>query len=140
MLTTSTHFPPRLAILLPMRPIVCWLVVAGVVGGCSLDDRARNEFSRQFTCPTNAITVQERDDLNADELIWGPPASPPPEVAKDPERLALWQQQHALRPSSRTVFHVQGCKHDTFYACGRSNKGHPMCSEGTYRPRASGSS
>jgi hypothetical protein len=119
-----------------VRRVVWGLVVAYALCGCSLDGKARTDFSKQFTCPENAITVQERDDLDADELIWGPPTPPPPEVARDPERLALWRKQHAPKTADRTVFHVQGCAHDVFYACGRSNKSRPMCSQGRYPPHA----
>jgi hypothetical protein len=119
-----------------MRRLVWGLAIGAALCCCtSLEQGARQEFSSEFTCPEGSITVTQRDDLDADEIQWGPPPPPPPEVAKDPERAALWKKQHANTPSGHIVFQAQGCQHEAFYSCGRSNKGRPMCSALNYHSR-----
>jgi hypothetical protein len=76
--------------------------------------------------------VTERADLDADDLMWGPPPKPPPEVAADPIRLDLWNKQHQHTPSGHVVYQAAGCDHEVFYSCGRSKKNHPMCAATEY--------
>ncbi len=59
---------------------------------------ARREFSKVFSCPEDRIHVAPSDQ---------PAESPPPEVAADPARLAIWRQNHPHDASE--VFDLTGC-------------------------------
>jgi hypothetical protein len=67
---------------------------------------ARQRFSEAFSCPDNRIVVTPSGALAN---------NPPPEVAADPERLAIWQKNHASDPSR--VFDVTGCNRHVRLSC-----------------------
>jgi hypothetical protein len=113
-----------------------YAAIAVALCGCtSLDEGARQEFSRHFTCPESSITVTERSDLDADEIERGPIPDPPAEVKADPTRLALWNQQHQPIHTGHTIYQAAGCDHEVFYSCGRSKKSHPMCFATEYQTK-----
>ena len=79
------------------------LAIAFVLGesGClSVQDRALAAASNSLTCPKERITVTlKRNDHQP---------QPPPEIAADPARLAIWQKQQP-DPSNSQVFSASGC-------------------------------
>jgi hypothetical protein len=83
-----------------------WLAIAGAAlsfacGGMSARDDAIATFSRSFSCPKDGLTVAERE------------ATPPPDVATDPDRLAVWQKVH----SSGSYFLIEGCGESRSFMC-----------------------
>jgi hypothetical protein len=94
--------------------------------GCrkSLAEGAREEFARKHSCPEDRVTVQERDDMDVDELVPGLEGEPPPEVEADPERLAKWKQDAEEKRAkaedgvaSLAVFEVSGCDTSMVMLC-----------------------
>src|SRR5262245_42827573 len=73
-----------------LRRVLLIGLLAGAVG-CSAQRIAVNQFSEEFSCPGNRITVSER------------PPQPPPDIAADPERLKLYKETHPRE------FLVRGC-------------------------------
>lgn len=104
------------------------VALSGSTAACySPDDEARDDFSRAFSCPKNGIVLRKRSDLDAYALAHGGGGArkPSPEVAADPQRLAVWQaDQQKSRDfwNSRgpVVFEVKGCGHETLYGCDTS--------------------
>ena len=112
--------------------------------GCtSLKDGAREEFSSTYSCPSAQIELAKRDDVKPHDLIFGSRPAPPGEVARDPQRLALWEQkQQKLEDdwnNGAEVWEARGCGHDVVYACSRaqthaSTSSGIICSEGKHPP------
>jgi hypothetical protein len=111
----------------------------------ALRDGAREEFSTRFSCPPERIELRPRPDLHPYDVVFGPGASPPVEVASDPARLAIWQRtQSANRDGwddGREVFELRGCEHAVLFACnhpsdpdGSTYPGVVSCSTGKYPP------
>lgn len=107
-----------------MQRWVWFLLVVGLTqGGCSslsrsvLSDVARNRFAREHSCPEdrmtmNAVSVKARDLLLA--------ADPPPEVAAEPARLAVWtatKHDAVASYGSLTAIRVRGCDVERTYLC-----------------------
>jgi hypothetical protein len=97
--------------------------------GCvmSMAQGARTIFSQKNTCPSDRITVRQRADVPPHTLL-APQASqpqPPPDVASDPERLALWNKMHRDREASiddvGTTYEVSGCGQSVMYVCTHPN-------------------
>jgi hypothetical protein len=126
------------------------LVLLGCGNG-TVDD-ARSEFGRAYSCPEDRIRVTPRDDVKWSTVVLSDHATrgtPPPEVKKDPARLAKWQkdkeeEERPLRELLDTfnVFGARGCGHDDLVGCKRPAKhngfGNPVhCQVGSiYRPPA----
>lgn len=93
----------------------------GPVGCESLADCARDDFVQEFQCPKERVNVRPRNDVDVYTLVHGT-SKPPADVARDPERLAVWQRQLDERRSHNygDLFEVTGCGHDKFYTCSRS--------------------
>jgi hypothetical protein len=106
-----------------MRYRVWLLLVLGFsqlgcgIGRALLSDLARNRFSQQQSCPEdrltmNAVPVRPQDLLTT--------STPPPAVAADPDRLAVWQagvNEAARNYRDLTLIHVSGCAVDRTYLC-----------------------
>jgi hypothetical protein len=123
---------------------VAALVLAGglALAGCtSKESGAREEFSRDFTCPPERVDVRARGDLKPADFLK--PATPSPEVAADAERLKLWQaqqdkQREDANPFGYEVFEARGCAHQTLYFCRRGKRVDTiLCSAKEYPPGAS---
>ncbi len=101
-------------------------VLLAMAGCTSLEQGAKEHFAQEFSCPMERIEVRKRDDLQPSEVSLGGQAKPPAEVAKDPERLAVWkkdQQKYADDMNDRmTVFELRGCGHRVLYSCARAAK------------------
>jgi hypothetical protein len=84
----------RLLALVPMLVVAC----------SSLESNARSDFARQNSCPEDRVTIAH-----------APPRRAPPEVAADPGRLAVWNDNEAKRSSHYYV--ASGCGHESLYLC-----------------------
>ncbi|MBL8923686.1 MAG: hypothetical protein JNJ54_32830 [Myxococcaceae bacterium] len=112
-----------------MRPAQLALLVVSLSGCQSLTDGAREQVSKAYSCPLERVVGVERSDLKAMELRLAgvPKPTPPPDIAADPARLAMWQQSQA---ESRTqaasypgvVIEVKGCGLVVMMDCYRKNK------------------
>jgi hypothetical protein len=65
-----------------------------------LDADAKKSFSGSNTCPLDRVESRERPELHPSMLA--PSSRPPAEVARDPQRLAMWQQQQAKSHAQTT--------------------------------------
>jgi hypothetical protein len=74
------------------------LVLLGSVG-CSVQSTARSAASSSWSCPEDRIQITPVAD---------PSSSPPPDIAADPARLALWQKSQASQVEHRD-FAASGC-------------------------------
>lgn len=100
-------------------------VLAGSAGcAASMAEGARKIFSEKNVCPPERITVQRRDDIPPHVLLapgQSQQPAPPPEVAGDPERLALWQKLHgeqaAALDQAGTTYQVSGCGKSAMWVC-----------------------
>jgi hypothetical protein len=113
---------------------------APLVGMClfgatciSFEDAARNKFVNEASCPANRVSVIVQSGEP------GPPVEPPPEVARDAERLAIWRMNDDARRTSiarETYYVVRGCNEGHIYTCYRFNRNAccPVCTE-TSRPQ-----
>jgi hypothetical protein len=120
-----------------------WLL--GTIGTKPLGKGAREEFSRVHLCPISRVEVRPRSDLTPWDLHvakWGR-STPPDEVARDPERLALWKEQEREREDRENgdaeVFEVRGCGRQVLWSCdhpggpgGEIYSGMVSCEEGPY--------
>ncbi|HEY2745746.1 MAG TPA: hypothetical protein VGL86_14020 [Polyangia bacterium] len=88
----------RLRLLLPalMAPLV------GCTGYLSTASAVRAQFVHDATCPSGRVTVAHAG-----------PKTPPPEVAADPGRLALWNDEAKKSPD----YVASGCGQERRYAC-----------------------
>ena len=124
------------------RKITALLVLAAA-GGCkSPQTGAKEEFSKDVNCPADRVEVRPRADLTASAVLWSKPAAPPPKVAADPERLAMFnkkqQERAAATDGSCEVFEAKGCDTQVLYCCSYASQrrgngaGQISCSKGTY--------
>ncbi len=96
--------------------------LALLAGACtSNEDAAKDSFSKEFSCPTDRLSVVPRTGVDAYELTFGKPAEPAADVKADPGRYAVWKKdQQAARDSwnnALTILEVKGCDHDELYGC-----------------------
>ena len=71
-----------------------------------MESNARSEFARQDSCPEDRVTVTH-----------APPRPAPPDVAADPGRLAVWNDNEAKR--SQPYYVASGCGQQRRYLCER---------------------
>ena len=98
------------------------LVLAASQLGCGigrslLSDIARSKFSRRYSCPEDRLTMR-RLVVNREALLVAP--APPPDVAADPGRLAIWRANAIDDVKDywdMTAVRVQGCDIDRTYLC-----------------------
>jgi hypothetical protein len=92
-----------------------WLLMAAAWGGpwgCSPSETgAREEFAHQYSCPRERVSARERTDIVPST------GAPPPDVAGDPDRLALWRSDALKRMDTRPVFEATGCGRSELYRC-----------------------
>ena len=110
-----------------MAPFRYALALLGAVAsagcGMSLPKGARSLFSATHTCPAEGVTVQPRPDVPQHSLLTAQRSAKPipPEVAANPERLALWNKMHPSADAdldrAGTTYEVSGCGHTTLYVC-----------------------
>ena len=116
-----------------------------MIGCQSLEECAKETFSREFSCPQERVTVRERKDVDVYDAMFGPGPQPPDEVKKDPGRNALWQKEHsgdrAKWNEMMTIYEGKGCDHTSLYACNHPSGGpqngsapHSNCTKVTHGP------
>lgn len=82
--------------------------------------KAKQEFSDTYTCPVDRLSAVVRADVSPVRLVSLKPDEPPAEIARDPGRLAQWQEKQRERTegyTSNTVVEVKGCEHHIYYLC-----------------------
>jgi hypothetical protein len=103
-----------------------WWVVATMLSltGCqTLSDGAKEKFSKDYSCPIDRLESRDRPDLHRSSFhtAAAPTATPPADIAADPARLAVWNQNHKQDPTSfddlDDIEEVRGCGNAAFYAC-----------------------
>jgi hypothetical protein len=103
-----------------------------------LEADAKKSFSAGNACPIERVESRERPDLRPSMLMES--SSPPAEVARDPQRLALWKEQEdkarAGTDRDQTVFEVRGCNHEELYRCHRFKNTRSFCMSMHYPPKA----
>src|ERR1019366_649962 len=89
-----------------------------IVSCQAYDSAARAQFAQTASCPAEKIEVTQHP---GDPL---PPGNPPPEVAADPGKLAIWRRddQERREDSAATVYVAKGCGQEKQYTCGRSDR------------------
>ena len=117
----------------PRLALIATLTVASLTGCKSREEQAREQFSNAVSCPASKVKVRELEGVTAQEIRDEHDTSkpkPPPEVAADPERLEVWEENEAKqrRANAREpgfgsdVFEVKGCGETITYECWRKNK------------------
>jgi hypothetical protein len=120
------------------RHALCTLAVfaALLAGGCkNVVEGAKDEFSKEFTCPLDRVEARARPELHRSDLESQP--TPPKDIAADPARLKMWQEQqakvNAARDSQDDIVELRGCGHQVLYACHRFKNGNTfMCNTRKY--------
>jgi hypothetical protein len=117
----------------------------GGVACTSFPTQAKEDFAKKFSCPEEQVTVKDRKDLNADDVLERDRKPrkkdvAPPEIASDPARLAKWTKDRDDAEAARRSFHssydvleVAGCGHKNLVVCHRptgkgNNSARPRCS------------
>jgi hypothetical protein len=87
--------------------------------GCMSDEpkAASAQFSTDASCPLPRVSAQSIPD----------PVRPSPEIAGDPSRLAMWQQQEYARTRHLHYLAVQGCNISAQYECRNRKPDLPSC-------------
>jgi TPR repeat protein len=93
-------------------------LVAGMAGCTSYSSAARAQFAASASCPSDKVTVTSRP---GDPV---PPQNPPPEVAADPGKLAVWRRDDEERrqDAAATVYVAKGCGQERQYTCEHSDR------------------
>jgi hypothetical protein len=107
-----------------------WAAVAALLSlsACqSLGDGAKEQFSKDFSCPTERVLTRDRNDLHPSSFTSpSPMPKPPADVAADPARLAVWQQNHRQDPTAYDSYsdieEARGCDRQAFYECHHPQK------------------
>ena len=109
------------------RAGACWAALATLVSltSCqSLADGAKETFAKDYSCPADRVESRDRPDLRHSSFDTGPTTptpKPPPDIAADPARLAMWQRRHQHDPteldSTTDVEEARGCGKQAFYFC-----------------------
>ena len=123
-----------------MRFVGMFVVGLVTLSGCkNLNEAAREEFSQANTCPMDRVEARERSDLKPS--MFFPKLSPPTDIAADPGRLKMWQdeqdkQRAAADTSGDDVFEVRGCGKQVIIWCHRftKNMNRAMCTTKDYPP------
>ena len=87
------------------------------LGVALLSDEARNKFSRQHSCPKERLVINVAPLKARALLTIGPP---PPEIAADPGRLAVWRstaREDIAGYGDMTAIRVRGCGLEQTYLC-----------------------
>jgi hypothetical protein len=96
----------------------------GLVGCQSKEAGAREKFAEEFTCPADRVEVRERSDLKPSMLRAQVP--PPPDVAADSARLAIWKAEEEKNNKNADqgcdLFEARGCNQQSLVCCSRHAK------------------
>ena|ERR1700729_2593121 len=125
----------------PRGPRIAWaprlsgLCLAVLGAGCLSEASVRDYLAHEEVCPPERIRVKKRPDLDPASFPACQGASPPPDVAPDPQRLAYWKATvgapAANAASAMTVFEVHSCRQPRLIGCraghSRSGSAPPVC-------------
>ena len=98
-----------------------------LLAGCtSLEVGAQEAFTREFSCPGDRVAVVPRPEVDVFTKMSGSaPAQPPPDVAADRGRLAVWNEDRAKSEAFYRArfkaYEVSGCGKSALYACSHPN-------------------
>jgi hypothetical protein len=100
---------------------VCLLAASCAVSASAVRER----FALDHSCPEERVSAHERSDVKPSDILLAHDEQPPPEVAADPQRLAMWRDRNRAQAErwddDHGVYEVQGCGAAGVYACGRNN-------------------
>ena len=84
----------------------------------SYETGTRAQFAQAAQCPAADISVTEQPGAPV------APSNPPPEIAADPGKLAIWRRDDDERraDAAATVYIAKGCGQEKHYTCGRSDR------------------
>jgi Sel1 repeat len=102
-----------------LRSLTLSLGFLALATGCtSYDTAARAQFAASAPCPADKVTVTSRP---GDPVA---PSNPPPEIAADPGKLAVWRQgdEERRQDAAATIYIAKGCGLEKHYNCGRSDR------------------
>jgi hypothetical protein len=87
--------------------------------GCMTDDPkvASAQFAIDNSCPAARVTARRTPN----------PARPSHDIASDPSRLAMWQQQQHERTQHVHFVAVRGCNVEATYQCLNQKPAQPTC-------------
>jgi hypothetical protein len=104
-----------------MRRLVLSVVLLSAPACNTLLDGAKEDFSNEFTCPKESVEARARKDIDDFLMKSWKPAQPSTEIAADPSRLKMFNQQQEERRGAdnrRHWFEARGCGHQRLYSCG----------------------
>jgi hypothetical protein len=96
---------------LPVAWTMFLLAGCATLGHADPEDEVRRQFARDNFCPLSRVTVKPTVEMVG---------SPPPDVASDPDRLAMWQRamlEQVNHEGDRQLFSASGCGDLANYAC-----------------------
>jgi hypothetical protein len=101
------------------------LALLVLVAGCkTLEEGAREAYSRDQSCPVERVTVVARSDVDLYAKTFGTPTAPP-DVAADPARRKVWEANQATARDAyrqrNSAFEAAGCGKTVLYACFHPN-------------------
>jgi hypothetical protein len=101
-------------------PAAIAFVLVAAAGCGSPSAAVKDDFSRSHSCPKGRIEVRECRDIAPYDLTHNV-ATPPRDVAADPERLAAWQSNQQAYVDDENghdgVFEARGCGTEQLYEC-----------------------
>ncbi len=113
-----------------MKRLLLCCAIAFLLTSCtSREDAASALFVQRLSCPAERIQIEEIADtslhaLRQRQTQQKAPSTAPAEIAADPERLALWQEQAEQAQSNQKaideryrLYRVSGCQQQEVYAC-----------------------
>lgn len=98
-----------------------WAVGLLLLCGCqSVTDGAKEQFSKENTCPLDRVETRARTELKPSQ--FGKAGTPPRDIASDPGRLQLWRAEQAKLAANDDswgqIVEARGCDAHVFYECG----------------------
>jgi hypothetical protein len=100
------------------RHVAARFLIGALTACTSVEGNAKNYFAWRYSCPDDRVTFTERPDLRRHDAPPAPThATPPPEVAADPQRLAMFRETErkenevraATAEDTRYIIEVSGC-------------------------------
>jgi len=106
-----------------------WILLPALaLAACqSLQRGAKEQFSKDVSCPVDLVESRERPDLHSSSFeAPSPGPQPPAAVAADPARLAVWRQNHTRDATAsdglNDIYEARGCDTQAFYKCHHPSK------------------
>jgi hypothetical protein len=102
--------------------------------GCTTDyaTAAQDAFIKAHSCPGDRVTAAPTT------AVATAPPTPPPDVAADPARAAIWNRTHQdeinrveAQNSGLNFIRVAGCGSQVVYACSKAEPAAPRCDVAT---------